>query len=61
MAHCFVFGIFDNGRLVMALGKAIRCTHDQAALIVAILDAARLPLEPGHYVACDYHTQGEVA
>ena len=52
--HQFIFGIFCDNKLIMAFGTKVRCTHAQAALIVGILDAARLPLLPGHYIACDY-------
>lgn len=53
--YTFIFGVFNSGKLVMAIGDTVKCNHDQAALIVAILQkGANKVLNPGDYIACDY-------
>jgi hypothetical protein len=51
----FIFGIFSAGNLVMSIGSTVECSHNQAAIIVGLLNCAlNETLEPGHYVASDY-------
>ncbi len=50
----FIFGVFQHeGKLVFALGRTT-CSPTQAEIVVGILDAAKCPLEDGHYFAYDY-------
>jgi len=51
--HDFIIGVFRNGKLLYAINK-VRCTHAQAALIVAALDLGKSILCPGEYFAADY-------
>ena len=52
--HKFIFGVFRNGKPVILIGTKTTCTHQQAALVVAILDKASYVLVPGDYFAYDY-------
>ena len=52
--HNFIFGVFSSGKLVFAIGQPTICTHNQAAVVVGILNLANSALLPGHYFACDY-------
>ena len=52
--YTFIFGVFNDGKLVFPLGLPIYCTHQVAAFIVSLLDMANYSLISGHYFACDY-------
>ena len=52
--HKFIFGIFNNSKLIHQIGMPVKCTHKQAALIVGILDMAKHVLNKGDYFAADY-------
>ncbi len=56
--HNFIFGVFNNGKLVFAFNKA-RCSHALASLIVGILDMGKGCLREGDYFACDYEAEGD--
>ena len=50
----FIFGVFNNGKLIFPIGLPIKCNHFQAAFIIDILDIAKHALLDGHYFACDF-------
>ena len=51
----FIFGVFRSGNLIMSIGNKVTCNHNQAAVIVGLLNCAlNATLEPGDYVASDY-------
>lgn len=51
--HKFDSGVYSRGQLVLLIGRT-RCTINQAAVIVGILDLAKDALMPGQYFAYDY-------
>ena len=52
--HKFIFGVFTQGNLLFPLGSKVTCTHNQAEIIVTLLDLAKETLQPTHYFAYDY-------
>ena len=52
--HNFIFGVFNNGKLVFQIGLTTKCTHYQAHIIVGLLGMAKCSLTQGDYFAYDY-------
>jgi|GEM_PF-3350778 len=54
MTREHVFGVFRKDKLLIMLGKPIKCSNLYAKTIVGILDLANPVLEEGDYFAADY-------
>ena len=52
--HEYVFGVFRKGKMVIMIGKPIKCSDLYAKTITGVLDLAEQCLEEGDYFACDY-------
>ena len=50
----YVFGVFRKGKLLIMIGKPIKCSDLYAKTIVGVLDLAAACLEEGDYFAADY-------